>query len=401
LRRALLGPVLLALVLRLLLVFATDRVVADVLRYERMGRHLLDVSWNPYETKRLYPYPPPWAAVEAGAEWLARHGVGSFPVDVKLPVVAADLAIVALLAVAAGAGRASPLAPWLYAVHPVSLLVTGVHGQFDAVMLAFVLLSLEALARGRRDASALALAGAIATKSFPVLLLPFLALAGGATWRKGARFAVLATLPVAALLVPFALANLEALRRELFGYSGVADFGWTGLARGIEWLATGALPRSEAPYWPAAATASKALFLGGWVALFLASKSGRLVLAPTRACLAVLLSFGVLYGSQSAQYLLWVVPLGVMQPDRHAARYAVAATFGLVGFYLFLAPGVLVPGPLDGGALRGAGLVWVAGVAAVLVVSAAWLAGVVSEGLTPGFRAATEARWRPSTSPSR
>ena len=71
---------------------ATDRVVADVERYERVARHLLDVSWNPYETKRLYPYPPPWAAVEAGAEWLARRGAGSFAVDVKLPVLAADLA---------------------------------------------------------------------------------------------------------------------------------------------------------------------------------------------------------------------------------------------------------------------------------------------------------------------
>jgi len=56
-RRALFLPVLLALALRLVAVFATDRVVADVERYQRVARHLLDVSWNPYETKRLYPYP--------------------------------------------------------------------------------------------------------------------------------------------------------------------------------------------------------------------------------------------------------------------------------------------------------------------------------------------------------
>ena len=62
-RRALLGPVLLALALRLVAVLATDRVVADVERYQRVAGHLLDVSWNPYETKRLYPYP---AAVGGG-----------------------------------------------------------------------------------------------------------------------------------------------------------------------------------------------------------------------------------------------------------------------------------------------------------------------------------------------
>jgi uncharacterized protein YfaT (DUF1175 family) len=46
----------------------------------------------------------------------------------------------------------------------------------------------------------------------------------------------------------------------------------------------------------------------------------------------------------------------------------------LLGFYLFLAPGVLQAGPgpawLDRTA---AGLVWVAGVAAVLASSAVWL----------------------------
>jgi hypothetical protein len=385
-RRALLGPVLVGLALRLVLVLATDRVAVDVLRYQRVGRHLLDHSWNPYETRRLFPYPPPWAAVEAGAEWLARRGLGSFPIDVKLPVVAADLLVVALLASAARAGRASPSAPWLYAVHPVSLLVTGAHGQFDAIMLLFVLLALEALARGRRDAAALALAGAIATKSFPVLLLPFLAPACGGSWRGAARFAALATLPVAALLLPFALADLGSLRRELIAYSGIADFGWTGLARGVEWLATGALPRSEAPFWPAASVVSKVLFLAAWAALVSATWSGRLVLTPVRASLAVLLVFGVFYGSQSAQYLLWVVPLAVARPDRFAAGHAAAATAGLVGFYLFLAPGVLVPGRLEGAALRAAGLLWVAGVAGVLALSAVWLAAVVREGLLARHR---------------
>jgi hypothetical protein len=369
-------------------VSATDRVVVDVQRYQRVAWHLLDVSWNPYETKRLYPYPPPWAAVEAGAEWLARRGVGSFPVNVKLPAVAADLLIVLVLAAAARAGRAAPVAPWLYAVHPVSLLVTGAHGQFDSILLLFVLLALQALARERRDTAALALAAAIATKSFPVLLLPFLASAGRAPWRSALRFALLATIPVGLLLVPFAAANPGALRRELFAYSGVADFGWNGLIRGVEWLATGVLPRSEAWFWPLASTLSKALFLAAWSALALAAWSGRPGLEPERACLAVFLAFGVFYGSMSAQYLLWAVPLGVMRPDRHVAGYTAAAMVGLIGFYLFLAPGVLAPGRLEGAARYAAGLAWVAGVAAVLAVSAVWLTSLLRERLRASQRTA-------------
>ena len=410
-RRALLGPVLLALALRLVAVLATDRVVADVGRYQRVAQHLLDVSWNPYETKRLFPYPPPWAAAEAAAEWLERHGVGTFAVNVKVPVLAADLLLVAVLAAAAGAGRASPLAPWLYAVHPVSLLVGGVHGQFDAIPLLFLLLATEELARGRRDASALALAAAIGTKSFPVLALPFLAFGTRESWPAAARYAVLALGPGALLLLPFAIADFGALRRELLAYGGIADFGWTGVLRGAEWLATGALPRSEARFWPVASLLSKALFLAAWAGLVLAVRSGRLRLGAERAILATLLAFSALYGLQSAQYLLWAVPFGLLWAGRPAgarqggwlgpALHAVAATVGLVGFYLFFATGSLFPVPLDGEAALLAGRLWLAGAAATLAVSGFWLVAVLREGRDSGLRAATEASDRPSISPSR
>jgi Glycosyltransferase family 87 len=379
LRRDLAGPLLLAILVRLVPILATDRVEVDIARYHRVARHLLDVSWNPYETRRLYPYPPPWAAVEAGAEWLARRGVGTFPIDVKLPVLLADLFLVAALVRAARSGRASPAAGWIYAAHPVSVLVTGFHGQFDGVVLLFVILALDALARERRDRAALLLSAAIALKSFPVLFLPFLALGGRSSWRAALRFAVLALAPVALLLLPFAIADFPALRRELLGYSGIADFGWTGLVRGVEWLTSGHLARSAARFWPVATAASKVLFLSAWGALVAAFATRRFRLSPERACLAAILAFYVFYGSLSAQYLLWAVPLGVRRPSRGFALHALAATAGLVGFYLFLAPGALLPAPLAEPAVRWAGELWVAGVAATLVVSAAWLSGLLRE----------------------
>ncbi len=378
--RALAGPILLALALRLLAIGLSDRVVADVERYEKVSRHLLDVSWNPYETKRLYPYPPPWAAVEAAAGWLARRGVLPFAVAVKLPVLAADLLIVALLAAAVRARRAPAAAPWVYAAHPVALLVGGVHGQFDAIPLLFVLLALAALARGRRDASALALCAAIAFKTFPVLLVPLLASHGRADGRSALRYAFLAAAPVALLLLPFALADLPALARELGAYSGIADFGWTGLARGGEWLATGALPRSEARFWPLASLASKALFLGAWAALVVALRAGRLRLDAERASLAVVLAFLSLYGLLSAQYLLWAVPLAALRPGRALFAYSAAATVALAGFYLFLAPGVLWPRALDPWAAAWAGRLWLAGTGATLAASLVWLLATLRAG---------------------
>jgi len=384
--RATLAAVLVALALRLAAALAFDRVVADVERYQKVGRHLLDESGNPYQTQRLYPYPPPWAAVEACAAWLSRRGLGSFAVDVKLPVIAADLALVALLGRAATAGLASPLAAWLYAVHPVSLLISGVHGQFDAIPLGFLLLAVLLAERGRATASALALGAGIATKSFPVLALPFLAFAGDASWRAALRYAAIALAPGALLLVPFAVLDWAALRRELFGYGGIADFGWAGVARGLAWLASGTLPRSEADYWPVAAAASKLLFLAAWLALALAARVRRLELSPRRGVLAVLLAFAVLYGLQSAQYLLWVVPFALLCPRALAAAHAAAATIGLVGFYLFLAPGVLHPRPLDGQAHALAGVAWLVGAAATLAVCTVWLGRVLRESRASALR---------------
>jgi hypothetical protein len=361
---------------RLVPIFTADRVTADVLRYRKVAAHVLDVSWNPYEAPRLYPYPPVWIAVEAGAEWLSRRSGLSFAVVVKLPVLAADLGLVALL-FRMGAGRGlGALSAWLYALHPVSILVTGFHGQFDAAALLCVLLAVFWLEGAHVDRSALALAGGIALKSFPVLLLPFflLAVTGG---RARFRFLALATLPVVALLVPFAIADGAALRRELLGYGGVADFGWIGFVRAVEWLQSGVLARSEAPHWPTLVPLAKAGFLGAFALLFALVAARWLRFSLDIAALAVFLVFLTLYGAVSAQYLLWVVPFGVLVPDRYAMLHAAGSTMALLGFYPFLAPGVLFDAA---GPSPGAGVLWALGTAAVLVASLAWLAVTVARG---------------------
>jgi hypothetical protein len=375
-QRSLLAPVLVALVLRALCLWATDRVVVDVLRYEKIATHLLDVSWNPYQAPRLYPYPPVWMWVEAGSLWLARATGASFALLVRLPVLAAELGLVALLGRMGGVRAA-----WLYALHPVALLVSACHGQFDVLALLGVVLAIRAQADQRADASALWLAAAIGLKSFPVLLLPafLLALPGA---RARVRFAALATLPVALALLPFAIADAGALRRELLGYGGVVDFGWIAVVRGLRLLSTGVLLRGEAVHWAAWVTAAKVVFLSVYGALLAWWwRRGR---APSlaAACLLVLLAFLVLYGALSAQYLLWVVPLGVLLPSRAFVAYGAVSAAALVAFYVFLAPGVLLPAGVvvDRSA---AGAVWALGVAAQWIATAAWGALVLRRETEP------------------
>ncbi len=374
------APVLVGLGLRLLLVLLCDRLAADVLRYHKVATHLLDESWNPYQAARLYPYPPLWMWWEALSLAVDR-GLGlSFAVVVKLPVVAADVAIVALLRRAA-----SERAAWLYALHPVALLIAGVHGQFDALALLAALGSALALRAGRADRSALLLALAIGLKSFPVLLLPFFALhaaraagRGRAAWLAAARYAALAALPVAAALAPFAWHDAAALRRELFGYGGIADFGWIGAWRGLRWLLTGALARSEAALWPQAVGVGKALFLVALAGLFALALRRPAAWPPVRSAFLVLLAFLGSYGALSAQYLLWPVPFALLL-GRGSRAWEAAAALGLVGFYLFLAPGTLLPERLPQAAHRLAGQAWAIGAASTWLLSLAWMANALRD----------------------
>src|SRR5262249_4783427 len=212
----------------------------------------------------------------------AERTAWNFAVLIKLPILAADLGIVALLFAWPARGQDGPRAAWIYALHPVALLITGFHGQFDPLMLLAVLGALRFREAGRHDRSALALAAAIGLKSFPVLLLPVLAPRGGV--RPALRYALLATLPVALLLLPFAIADSPALLRELGGYGGIADFGWIGLARGLAWLRSGTLPRSEARHWGLWVPLAKLLFLAayaGLLALYRRERAGGSALEAT------------------------------------------------------------------------------------------------------------------------
>jgi hypothetical protein len=371
-----------ALVVRAVAALLSDRVVADVLRYRKVAAHVLDVSWNPYLAPRLYPYPAAWVWVEAGAEWLARHTGVSFALAVKTPVILADALLAGLLV---GWARErdpnTPQSAWAYALHPVAILVVGFHGQFDSVALLALAFALRALDRRQLDRSALALAAAIALKSFPVLVLPFVLLfvRGG---RARLRYALLAAGPVALLLLPFALADRGALTRELFAYAGVPDFGWIGAVRAMRGVWRGHVARAFDAQWQPLLAASKVIFLAVAGVLWTAVARGSIRWRVEASALGVLLAFQVFYGALSAQYLLWPVPFAVLLGERLLLPHAAVATLALVGFYVLLAPGVLTPADMPLLSPAVAERLWMAGTAALWLLTAAWLADLVRRGRT-------------------
>lgn len=143
----------------------------------------------------------------------------SFPFWIRLPGILADLvAIKALI----GMNQRHRLVPWwgltLLAASPVSLLVSGYHGNIDSVMTMFVVLAVVAILDDRPVACGVWMALALNVKIAAALLLPMLVMMW---WRRGrARSFVAPT--VAVTLLGWAPALVVAPRdflSQMFGYS--------------------------------------------------------------------------------------------------------------------------------------------------------------------------------------
>ena len=338
------------------------------------------------------PTRPPWAAVEARSRVARARGASgrsrstsscrwSRPISRSWPCSRAPRP----------RGCAAPLAAWLYALHPVSLLIGAAHGQFDAIPLGFLLLAVLLAERGRRVRL-----GAGARRRDRDQVVPGAGAAVPGVRRRRLRGArpratrALALLPGALLLLPFAVADARAPARELFAYGGHRRL---RLDRGLARCGVAGDAASCRAARPAsgrvAALVSKLAFLA---ALGARSRSPRGRGASSfrrgarcsRCCWRSPCSTACRARSTCVGDSLRAAAAG---PGGGA--HAAAATPGLVGFYLFLAPGVLRPAPLEGDAALRAGRLWLFGAAATLAVCFAWLATLLREG-REGFRAATD-----------
>ncbi len=148
----------------------------------------------PYSGTMLGLLSLPQALVSVVAPGLVH---GSEPLRlflIRLPMLAADLAILAVLI------RWFETKPrrilWIYWCSPILFFISYVHGQIDSIPSAFLLLSLWALFRGRGALAGVLLGLGIGAKLHLLVAVPFLAVflwrgaAGAERTRRVARFAL-------------------------------------------------------------------------------------------------------------------------------------------------------------------------------------------------------------------
>jgi len=310
----------------LMVVLANGHTPRDVTRYFQVAGMLVADGRDPLTQQPVFqwnflPLMPYVFALEQqlGLSWQLAG---------KIAPVLADVAITVLLgrlATGADTGRI----PLLYALCPVAVLVTGLHGQVEPVALALGLGGLLLARRHRAVGSGLLLGLAVATKTWPVLLVlgPLRETPVRRWWRL--------VLPLAAVLVALLLSipaflhdSLRAAAHVLANYrSYTGVWGWTGILNYYGVAGAGYRgPRVDTVQHIGTAVTLVA------VAVVVAA-CWRAGAVPLTA--AVLLTFLVVTAGFGAQYLLWPVPFVLLLRRRTGLVFAVAASlYAAYAYYL-------------------------------------------------------------------
>lgn len=318
-----------------------------------------------------WPYPPAFFA------WIAASGALDGPLGlpfhglVQLPAIVADAALAVLvyafLRHRGESERRALIAGGLVAAGPSFAVVSGYHGQIDALAIlpaAGALVIWETVGPRRALAAGLLIGAGAAVKTVPLLLL--LALLPAARDRREAVTVAAAAVAVPALaLAPFLLVDAGGAS-EVLGYSGVPGVAGLSLvvqpALGADWL-TGAPPLLS--------PASEALFdLGGPVTIVALGLVGLFALRfrPSALDGAVLVWLSVYAFSPNLfiHYAVWGLPFLLLAGY---LRWAVAAQLAL------LVPTAIVyasPWPDDDIALLYVPLmigIWIASLAATVTIA--------------------------------
>jgi hypothetical protein len=182
-----LAAALVAFVLKLAIAFNTFGT-NDVVTFYSFARSLADhglkwtyrqgIVWLP--SSPIFNHPPLVAGFLRAIYYLDhqqffRENGLSFPFLLRLPGIIADFVVVVALLWLAKKDARFRLPAWalaLFALSPVSLMVSGFHGNTDPVMVMFLVLATVSALRNNAILCGLFLAFACQIKIIPVLLLP-------------------------------------------------------------------------------------------------------------------------------------------------------------------------------------------------------------------------------------
>jgi len=300
------------------LVFGTD----DVAGWAAWGGRLA-AGANPYASKYLLAWPPLWLPFTWFASVTSETTHIPFYLLIKLVPIAADIVLTLLLYFVAEEYGCWPWKTALaYALNPISIYCSAIHGQFDAIPTLCATVAVVMIGRRRPIGAGIWLGIAAAFKTWPLFILPAL-LAPLRPIRRQAQMAAAIAIGIfiTALLLPWPFFGFSTVTGVLRYRSAIS---WWGLSS-ISFLAGGAL----------SANLFSAIFftaMGLTALLLLATRA-----EATRGALLLLLTFYVATPGFGLQYLIWIVPLALLADQRRALTYSILAGL-LIAFEVLARP---------------------------------------------------------------
>ena len=214
----------------------------------------------------------------------------------------------------------------MLAIAPVSVLISGFHGNTDPIMMCLVVLSLWMLERGRSHGAGAVFGLALGLKLAPAILIPavLISMAGS---RERLRWVGAALLTWTVISMPWLVQSPELILRTIFGYSGSTGL-WgfpflTGLFRDLGYSAG----------YSFYAVFGKWLSLGAAIAVPLILRWDHRRLPLFAQCGLVSVSFLFLSPGFGLQYLVWTMPWLVILAPRLIARYLAVTGIFIAGAY--------------------------------------------------------------------
>jgi hypothetical protein len=360
-----------ALVLRVWLAYASPGASYDIESY-RIQANAVWAGQNIYEATFRHPYPPLWMYWPAAALKLSEATALPFYFWVKVPAIVADLGIGWLLFAwpAVDLAQRRRRAAW-YLFNPIVLIVSAMHGQFDSIAIALVVLAARWQVDRKLIRSALSLSVAVALKGFPVLLLPVF-LIGLTSWGQAIMFAALTASVIVVISVPYLAVSGRRLFGIMLNYNSTSDHSYGYVLRELR---INDVAVAE-PVWKF--LRANARWLQGLATLGAAALSLWRTWPLEHRVAAMFAVTYVVSPGLASQQMLWILPFLILTRHWRALLvYTLMSTVALVLFYgryfpevLFM-PAAWLGATIDLGRLIASGLWWstVVGVLGVLLMN--------------------------------
>jgi len=301
----------------------------DIESFSLVSSHVLNLEdvYTSTDTLTRHPYLPLQMYWLGACQWVSEKTAIPFPSLVRLLPILADIVIVWLIfSYFRKNQKVDPkYAALMYAVNPIAIYVSAYHGQFDSVPLLFLLLSLI-YAGTSVTKSGFWLGMGIWIKSWPVLAFPVIWTSF--TSRKDRfKFFLYVLIPVLFGILLYSIwfpAGIISTVNNAISYNhGIGHWGYTFILKMIGTV-TGTTLINNYLYLYSKYVTLLALFL---VWFFVARKQ-----APITAVTTIIVAFFAFTHAFAVQYLVWLVPLAILEMEFKWLRYYTIASF----IYMFL-----------------------------------------------------------------